>query len=157
MKKPYIFFIAIVAVLFLAITSYAFLNGDGSENTKQNESNTQNSDKQVKGVSTQTDEPIIKKVNSKEALEIINNNSALIIIDLRTYEEYDRGHIENAVNIDYYGTGFEDKIKSLEKNLPYLIYCQSGNRSSQALKMFKEQHIIEVYELIGGYSEWNKV
>lgn len=77
------------------------------------------------------------------------------LIDVRTPEEFNEGHIENAVNIDFYSDQFIDEInKSLDKNKTVFLYCKSGGRSGKAYTMLKENGFKEVYDLKGGYSNW---
>jgi phage shock protein E len=64
----------------------------------------------------------------------------LLIIDVRTKEEYDR----------------EQKLKELDKNKAYLLHCQSGGRSRGALKKMQELGFKEVYHLDGGILAWKK-
>lgn len=77
-----------------------------------------------------------------------------IIIDVRTPEEYAAGHIENSRNIDYYAGDFVESINTLDKSVPYAIYCRSGNRSGQALSMMAQLGFIDVVDLNGGIVAW---
>ncbi|MEL6275066.1 MAG: rhodanese-like domain-containing protein, partial [Bacteroidota bacterium] len=55
----------------------------------------------------------------------------VIILDVRTPAETDRGVIEGALLIDYRSPGFEDELAKLDKEKTYLVYCQSGGRSAR--------------------------
>lgn len=72
------------------------------------------------------------------------------VIDIRTAEEFESGHIEQAINIDFYASDFRDQISNLDKNKSYAIYCRSGNRSGQALTMMKTLGFTDVIDLDGG-------
>lgn len=88
----------------------------------------------------------------KKALE----TGAYKLIDIRTIEEYNAGHLSKASQIDFYQTGaFDAYLNSLDKNAKYLIYCRSGNRSSQALQIMKEKGFVSVSDLSGGINAWN--
>jgi thioredoxin len=76
------------------------------------------------------------------------------IIDVRTPEEFEAGHLKNAINIDWRGTTFEKQITSLDKNKPVFVYCLSGGRSSSAATKMREDGFKEVYELDGGIMKW---
>lgn len=78
----------------------------------------------------------------------------LVILDIRTAEEFVTGHIAGAVNIDYYGSDFEAKLRALNPELPYVMYCNSGNRSANALALMDSIGFQEVYELEGGIQAW---
>lgn len=77
-----------------------------------------------------------------------------ILIDVRTVEEYDDGHIEGALNIDYFSTTFLEDITKLGLETPILVYCRSGNRSKELMKIMYDMGFKEVKSLIGGYKGW---
>ena len=81
-------------------------------------------------------------------------NQDVQLIDVRTSEEYSKGFIEDAQNIDYNSTDFADKISKLDKNKPVLLYCAMGGRSSKASKVFKFQGFKKIYDLKGGFLSW---
>ena len=76
------------------------------------------------------------------------------IIDVRTAEEFEEGHIAGAKNIDYYKNIFRESITKLNPTYTYLVYCRSGNRSSSALKIMKGLGFVSVWNLKGGIREW---
>ena len=78
----------------------------------------------------------------------------LTIIDVRTREEYQKGHLSKAKLIDFFDDDFEKKIKALDKKLPYLIHCQSGGRSMKVFKLMKTLGFEQVYHLDGGILAW---
>lgn len=84
-----------------------------------------------------------------------DNEKEFIIVDVRTPEEFEEGHIENSININFYESNFEDQINNLDKDKKYLIYCRSGARSSKTLELMKELNFNEVYDLQGGFINWN--
>lgn len=88
----------------------------------------------------------LKKDNFNEMKEIMNN-SAYVIIDVRTKEEYNTEHIVDAINIPY------DEISEnidIDKNKTIFVYCKSGNRSKIAFNSLKKLGYV-VYDL-GSYS-----
>jgi len=100
----------------------------------------------------------IKTITSEEAYKMIQENADnpdLIIIDVRTKEEFNNGHIKNAINIDLKKNNFKIKINKLDKNKTYLIYCRSGSRSESALKIMEEEGFKEVYNF-GGVIQWQE-
>lgn len=87
---------------------------------------------------------------SKEAM-----SKDYILLDIRTIDEFNAGHIKGAKEIDYYKTQhFSDFLDSLDKNKKYLIYCHSGRRSGLALEIFKQKGFKNVSDLAGGYNSW---
>lgn len=76
------------------------------------------------------------------------------IIDVRTPDEFDAGHISNAQNIDWNGNNFEQKSGKLEKGKAVFVYCLSGGRSAAAVAKLKENGFKQIYELEGGMMKW---
>ncbi len=58
-----------------------------------------------------------------------------IVIDVRTPEEFDGGHLAGALNINWESAEFMEAVSALDKSANYAIYCRSGNRSGQAIDM----------------------
>ena len=82
------------------------------------------------------------------------SSSGSIIIDVRTPEEYEAGHLVNAHLLDIRDPqGFMDGMETLDKSQSYFVYCRSGARSAQACQIFKQQGIADCYNLLGGILE----
>jgi rhodanese-related sulfurtransferase len=79
-----------------------------------------------------------------------------ILIDVRTPGEYRAGHLKNAVNIDWFETGFAEKIKALEvgEEEPVYLYCQKGGRSAKAAQVLDSLGYTDVVNLVGGYEAY---
>ena len=78
----------------------------------------------------------------------------VVLLDIRTAQEFNDGFIENAQNIDFYNEQFANEINSLDKEKVYALYCRSGHRSGLALKMMKENGFQSVCHLDGGIINW---
>ena len=78
----------------------------------------------------------------------------LVVLDIRTPEEFAAGHIAGAINIDYYAADFEERLGELDLQVPYVMYCNSGNRSGNTLPLMDSLGFAEVYELDGGIQAW---
>ena len=146
-----------IPILIIATIIYLTMNNDNKSKEKTSAASTVETigadNSEVKGATTSS-ERIIKSVSAKEAKELIAEKENLKIIDIRTLQEFQGGHLENSELLDFYSNGFEESIKNLNKNIPYLIYCRTGSRSSQSLKLFEKFEFSEVYELSGGYVSW---
>lgn len=70
-----------------------------------------------------------------------------VIIDVRTPEEFAAGHLENATLIDLNSGQFHAAVPQLDPDASYVVYCRSGNRSSQAVALMKEAGIAKVTDL----------
>lgn len=76
-----------------------------------------------------------------------------IIIDVRTEEEYEDGHLaETDLQYDLMNGEFEKQLDSLDKDATYYLYCRSGNRSGQAARLMKSTGFDKVYN-VGGYKD----
>lgn len=77
------------------------------------------------------------------------------ILDVRTEEEYNDGHIPGAKLIDVQDPqNFMDHIEKLPKDGKYYIYCNSGNRGNQACLVMEHNGFKQVSNLEGGYQAW---
>jgi rhodanese-related sulfurtransferase len=84
----------------------------------------------------------------------IDKTKDALIIDVRTPEEFQEGHIENAINVDYYNNQFTVIMSSYPKDAPIYLYCRSGNRSGKAATVLKEQGFTNIFDLAGGFNAW---
>jgi rhodanese-related sulfurtransferase len=80
--------------------------------------------------------------------------AAVITLDVRTPGEFSEGHIEGALLIDFQSGNFENEIASLDKTKTYAVYCRSGNRSGQAVKVMSDAGFSNLYNLNGGVIDW---
>ena len=89
----------------------------------------------------------------KWASESVETNN--IILDVRTPEEFSEGYIANATNLNIYDANtFMSKIQSYNKENSYYLYCKSGARSAQACKIMSQLGFNNVYNLLGGITNW---
>jgi rhodanese-related sulfurtransferase len=77
-----------------------------------------------------------------------------IVLDVRTPEEFAEGHLERALNINFYDENFKQQLAQLDKKKKILIYCRSGNRSGKAMAMLQELGFQKVIDLAGGITQW---
>ena len=95
----------------------------------------------------------VKHVTMDEIVEIMEENEGYIILDVRTIEEYNEGHIPNAICIPN-ETIDENVVNILpDKNQLILIYCRSGNRSKQATDKLENLGYTNLIEF-GGIMDW---
>lgn len=93
-------------------------------------------------------------LNVEEAHALIEGNPDLVVIDVRTDEEFEMSYIANAVNYDVQGEYFKHQLADLDREEDYLIHCHSGQRSTDALKVFKELGFKHIYHMDGGMRAW---
>lgn len=94
-----------------------------------------------------------RRITMQEAAEWMARESDYIILDVRTQEEFDAGHIPNAICIPNETIG-SDEIPALpDKEQLILVYCRSGNRSKQAASKLVKIGYTNIVEF-GGILDW---
>ena len=96
----------------------------------------------------------INIISDSQFLEI--QDTDYILVDVRTIDEYESGHIQNAINFDFYSESFQKEILSLEKKSSIILYCRTQNRSTKAAKFLKENGYKEISVIEGGITSWVK-
>ena len=102
---------------------------------------------------------IIESIPPLDVFSLIRDNQDnpnFVIIDIQTPEDFAKGHIENAININYHSETFRDELDTLDRNKTYLIYyeCACGGRDTNTLEMMEELDFQEVYKISGGLRKW---
>jgi rhodanese-related sulfurtransferase len=86
----------------------------------------------------------------------LDSDNNAFLLDVRTLEEYNDGHIPNSTQIDFnQPQDFIDKILALDKSKNYYVYCRSGARSSKACQVMGHYGIGVVKNLLGGFMNWD--
>lgn len=94
-------------------------------------------------------------VTPDEAEKLIKESPGLVVLDVRTPDEFAKGHIKGAKNIDFLESNFEALVAKLDPAKPLLLHCASGNRSSQALDLIgPSAKFPAIYHLKAGFSGW---
>lgn len=86
--------------------------------------------------------------------ELSHVQDEIVLIDVRTPQEYEQGHLENSININIAGDSFKEEVEKLDKSQPVYVYCKVGGRSARAASTLKEMGFEEVYDLEGGIRNW---
>lgn len=90
----------------------------------------------------------------EEAKSILTEDPEAVFLDVRTPEEFNEGHIEGAVLINFFDEDFKEQAEALDKDKPVYIYCRSGNRSQKAGMILTQMGFQEVYNIEAGYIGW---
>ena len=96
----------------------------------------------------------INVISDTQLIEIQDND--YILVDVRTIEEYESGHIQDAFNFDFYSESFQKDILSLDKSSSIILYCRTQNRSTKTANYLKEHGYKEITVLEGGITSWVK-
>ena len=98
------------------------------------------------------------KTVSQNKFQRLLKKKNTILLDVRTEVEYKAGHIPGLKQIDFLKTeDFKKEVAVLDKSKPYLLYCRSGKRSKEAMKVMKEMGFTKLFDLRGGFSSWEGV
>ena len=92
------------------------------------------------------------KISAEEAYEMMASQE-VVVVDVRTREEYDGGHIENAVLVPNESIGSEMPETLPDKEATLLVYCRSGRRSKDAAQKLLKLGYQSVYDF-GGIIDW---
>lgn len=93
-------------------------------------------------------------LNETEFAVKINEYPDAPVIDVRTPEEFTKGHLVRARNINWNSPDFSQQVGLINKKEPVFVYCLSGGRSAAAAQSMREEGFQQVYELNGGIMKW---
>src|SRR5438093_2014746 len=89
----------------------------------------------------------VKNIDAHEAAKLLQENKRIVVLDVRTAEEFAAGHIAGAKNVDFHGPDFEKKLSALEKKQAYLVHCAAGGRSAKTRELMKKLQFQTIYHL----------
>lgn len=95
-----------------------------------------------------------KLITATEMQGKITAEPNITVIDVRTPGEFEKGHVANALNIDWNGADFAAQIAKIDTTKPVIIYCQSGGRSAKAAEKMMSMGFSYLYEMEGGMMKW---
>ncbi len=99
----------------------------------------------------------IQLVSASAAAAVLDDRAPdVVLLDVRTPEEFNQVRVPGSVNVDFYAADFASQIDALPKDVPYVVYCRSGNRSSQTMDIMRELGFSEVWDVDGGIISWNE-
>ncbi|MBI9014707.1 MAG: rhodanese-like domain-containing protein [Clostridiales bacterium] len=102
---------------------------------------------------TKADEIIYQTISPKDAKEQLDADDTILLLDVRTKEEYDSGHIVGAELLTLDVIESEAETTYTDKDQIIYVYCRSGNRSKTATKILNDLGYTNVYDL-GGIMNW---
>jgi rhodanese-related sulfurtransferase len=96
----------------------------------------------------------VTNVTPDEAEKLLKDKPGVLVLDVRTADEFKAGHIPGAVNVDFFDDSFAKKVAALDAATPIIVHCAAGGRSSQSLPFLKDK--VAVYHLKDGFKAWEK-
>ena len=105
------------------------------------------------------DQPVAQAEVSGESLDAaafadLAAADGVVILDVRTPQEFAEGHLEGAVNLDVSSPDFAAGVAELDPATTYAVYCRSGNRSQTAMQQMQGAGITALADLAGGIQAW---
>ncbi|HJW27837.1 MAG TPA: rhodanese-like domain-containing protein [Saprospiraceae bacterium] len=91
----------------------------------------------------------------KQAFEEGFKKSGSVLIDVRQPQEFEQGHIEGAININFFDPEFKNKLLDLDRDKTYYLYDKTEARSYRSMKFMETNDFKNVFILKGGWKEWN--
>lgn len=95
----------------------------------------------------------IKPISFEEVYKIIENDEDYLIIDVRTEEEYNTGHLKSALLLPV--QDLEGRLGEFSKDESIIVYCASGRRSRAAAEILLDNGFTQIYDM-GGIGDWIK-
>jgi rhodanese-related sulfurtransferase len=99
---------------------------------------------------------IAKEVTVDEAEKLIREEKGLVVVDLRTPEEYEESHISGAVNVNFHDANFLTEFQKLGNATPILFHCGGGSRSTKAMVALYPSKFQKLFHMKSGLSGWTK-
>jgi phage shock protein E len=94
------------------------------------------------------------EVNSKAVSTLLQKDKTLKVLDVRTADEFNSGHIKGAINIDIRQSDAFSKIDKLNHNQKYIVHCRTNHRSGMAVEHMKQSGFKAIYQMMDGFSGW---
>ena len=137
------------SIVLITIVLTLFSCGCTKENDFKNDTTTKENTTEVSTINSLGYE----QISGEEAKRIMDTEEGYVIIDARTQEEFDEGHIENAILIPEYEISERAENELHDKNQLILVYCRSGRRSKIASQALADLGYTNVKEF-GGIIDW---
>ena len=100
-----------------------------------------------------------QKLNNLSILEFagaLENSGNMVLLDVRTPEEFQQGHLPGAINISYLANDLWDRLDVLDRNVAYYVYCRTERRSMRVCMLMQNGGFGEVYNMEGGLRAWEE-
>lgn len=91
---------------------------------------------------------------SMEDFETLKARPDAVVLDVRSTEEYEEGHVPGAVNIPINADDFDQQVAALDKDKTYLVMCARGGRSKSACKKMEALDLKAMFDFGGGMNAW---
>ena len=95
------------------------------------------------------------RILDKKAFEAGMKKKNAVLIDVRMAQNFEKGALENAINIDFFSPTFKTDLLDLDRSKEYYLYCKNEQMSYRTMTFMDKNDFKHVYILKGGYEKWN--
>ncbi len=98
-------------------------------------------------------------VNADTARDLVTQDETVIVLDVRTPEEYAMGHIEGALNINIAEADFSERVSKLDRDKTYIVHCSANvknGRSAKSLEIMSGLGFDKLLNMEGGIVAWEQ-
>lgn len=95
----------------------------------------------------------VKDVTPADVEKLLMERKDVVVLDVRTADEFTAGHLAGAQNVDFFGKDFEKNVGAFAGK-SVIVHCASGRRSAQAVELLKKKGFPEIFHLTVGYKGW---
>ncbi|MFW6014019.1 MAG: rhodanese-like domain-containing protein [Candidatus Nanoarchaeia archaeon] len=160
MKKPKLIYLVIIVLLVKAILLIVLFSGFGvtARFVADQDENIQTDSEEGslikdKILSSQDEDKV--DILPAKAYEL-KENYDLVVLDVRTPNEFFSQRIQGAVNLDSNSINLKENLDKLERDNVYLVYCRTDTRSTQIANLMDDMGFENIYRLEGGIVSWQK-
>ena len=98
----------------------------------------------------------VTEISVERAVARIKKDPKIVVVDIRTPEEFAKGHLKGAVNLNVSNQDFSKKLAKLDRKKTYLMHCRSGGRSAASIAVWDRLGFENVLHLAAGTLGWVK-
>jgi rhodanese-related sulfurtransferase len=98
----------------------------------------------------------IKQVKSTDVSALLQKDKKIVVLDVRTADEFKAGHIKGTINIDIRQPDAFSKIDKLDRNAKYIVHCRTNRRSKTAVDHMAQSGFKNISQITDGFSGWSE-
>jgi rhodanese-related sulfurtransferase len=98
--------------------------------------------------------PVMTPAEARSLIQKNRANPQFVVLDVRTPQEFKAGHLEGAINVDINGREFRDEIGRLDRQKTYLVYCRTGRRTGEAVRIMRDLGFENLLRFEGDIVRW---
>lgn len=100
---------------------------------------------------------VLKHYSAEEVRQfLMKTDGHVVLLDVRTPEEYGQAHLTGSTLLDYHDEDFEQNLAALPRDVTYIVFCATGYRSIRTARMLQDMGY-EVIHMDGGIEEWKRL